>query len=523
MCRIAGSINVPDWWIEKAILHQHSGGPDYKNWTKVTDNINFGHNLLSIIGHCQQPIANDRYVMTFNGCIYNYQELYPYSGSDTMAAIHHFRMKGVKAVDDFNGMFAIGLYDKVEQEIHLFVDRFGQKPIYYFHEGNRFAFASSPAALYSLQDKWEIDKDALQSYWLLGSVMGEDGMMKGIKKLTASQHLTYSVVKNEVKIECYWEPKFQENTSVIKDLVIDAIDKVKVSDVPVHIFLSGGIDSTLVASRFAGRKAIHLDSPERSYAEEAARRFHVELNVINPEEIETEKDLLNLAIEFGEPLMAGLIPYITSKEVSKFGKVAITANGADELFFGYDRTSEFLTPKQSHHILRGSLAEFWDSPSYLFGNRFDAPGYSVSERMGNGRIFELSTYVQFDLNKTLDATSMCHGLEMRSPFLDHRLVEMALSIPEKEHRKQGNKTILKEILWDLGFSKQFTNRPKIGFSLHKQPKNMPELIEKAWKWVHSEGFLNVNHINLSGRDRKYIEMSALSFYFWYDAWKHKIA
>jgi hypothetical protein len=140
----------------------------------------------------------------------------------------------------------------------------------------------------------------------------------------------------------------------------------------------------------------------------------------------------------------------------------------------------------------------------------------------NGRMWELGGYVQFDLNKTLDFASMCHGLEVRSPFLDHRLVEIALSIHEQEHRKEGNKTILKNILRKIGFDNAFLNRPKLGFSLHRQPDKLDLLISQAWQWVHDNGFLNVNGLYLSGRDRKYLEMSALGFYYWFKAWEHKI-
>lgn len=509
MCGCAGTVNYPNEVILNILQTQAKRGPDSLNIVK--SKVTFGHNLLAIIGHQEQPLEGERYLLTFNGEWYDFRDFYN-ATSDSIALLRHFEKRGLKAIDDINGMFSIGLYDKFEEKIHLFVDRFGQKPMYYYHEADKFAFSSNPSGLYQLRDKWKIDQDALQSYWLLGSVMGSDGLLSGIKKVTASERLTYDIRENKVTVDRYYEPKFQENTKGIEDLLLDAIRKVKVSDVPVHIFLSGGIDSTLVASQFEGGQAIHLDSPEYEFANRAAERFHVELKRVYPEDINVEESLTDFSKQAGEPCMAALIPYVTAKEVSKYGRVAVTANGADELFFGYDRTSDDMSFKQRDHLFRAS---FFGSGNTSFPISFFAGSF-------NGRMLELDYYVQYDLNKTLDFASMCHSLEVRSPFLDHRLVEMALSIPESEHRKRGNKTILKDMLRRMGFDSKFLDRPKLGFSLHKQPLNMDALIEKAWYWVQSEGFLRIDTKKLNGRDLKYLQMSALSFYYWYQTWQHKL-
>ena len=507
MCGIALTVNYPKSVVENILFHQRMRGPDSGNISHDS-NVVLGHNLLSIIGHQEQPLHGERYSMVFNGCVYNFKDLEPYSTSDTQTVLNQFESKGLKAVNDFNGMFAIGLYDAIDKEIHLFVDRFGEKPIYYYHEGDKFAVASSPGALYQIKDKWEIDREALQSYWLLGSVMGEDGLMKGIKKLTASQHLTYNIRENRITIERYWEPKFQENTNGIEDLVIDAIQKVKVSDVPVHIFLSGGIDSTLVASQFEGGDAIHLDSPEFVYAEHVAERFQVKLKRVLPSDISVERDLKDFCLKSGEPCMSALIPYVTARETADYGRVAITANGADELFFGYDRTHDDVTINQINHIFRSPLGT----------NSNFIPWFDKA----TGRSLELQRYVQYDLNKTLDFASMCHCVEVRSPFLDHRLVEMALSITEKVHRKNGNKTILKNMLKKMGFSERFVNRAKLGFSMHAKPEGIDELTKRAWYWCQAEGFLKVDEKRLNARDLIYLKNSALSFYYWFDVWKGKL-
>jgi len=477
---------------------QQRGGPDHTGMMSFED-ITLGHNLLSIIGHCEQPIENEHYAMVFNGCWYDYKDYYPYS-SDTEALLRHFTKRGIRAVDDINGMFAIGLYDKHSKEIHLFVDRFGQKPLFYIEEP--FAFASMPSALYQYLEM-EIDEQGLNSYWLLGAPMM--GMIKGVKKLGASEHLTYNLLTNSVKIERYYEPK--ERHENIEDLVYDAIDKVKIADVPVNIFLSGGVDSTLVASRFKGYGAIHLNSPELEYAKQVSEKFDIDLHVVFPRQIDVEQVLTDYSKFSGEPTMAGMIPYVVSREARKYCKVAITANGADELFFGYDRTHDIVQDMQIKHILRDITRNINVGAHSEFGSN-----------LFHGRMLELGSYVQHDLNKTLDFASMAHGLEVRSPFLDHRLVEAALTIPERHHRAKGNKTILKNMLLNLGFSNQFVDRQKLGFSLFSQPEGMDEKIKTAWYWCQSEGFLKIDEKKLSGRDKKYLEMSALGFYYWYKTW-----
>ena len=505
MCRISGIVNYPQHSIILMLEVQKNGGPDLSRFV-TTDNVSIGHNLLSVIGYQPQPLESERYTMTFNGTWYDYRSFYNYSTSDSTSLLDHFGRRGLKALEDINGMFAIGLHDKIDKKIHLIVDRFCQKQLYYFHQGDKFAFASNPAALYHLIPKKEINKEALNSYWLLGSVMGEDSILKGIKKVCAGEIVTFDLESTNVERKRWYTPKFRDEP--IEELVIDAIDQVKIADVPIHIFLSGGIDSTLVASRFANNEAIHLDSPELIYAQQVAEKYNINLKVVKPNDIQIEKNLTDYCTFSGEPSMSALIPYITAKEVSKFGRVAITANGADELFFGYDRTSDECSDKQQKHIFRMSLNSEFLADAYDFAQSGD-------NRVSWGRLLELQTYVQYDLNKTLDFSSMAHGVEMRSPFLDHRLVESALSIPEQIHRKRGNKTILKDILAKYGFDKQFLDRPKVGFSLHKKPLDLDKHIRTAWNWVKSNDFLQCDEGKLTGRDKAYLEMSALGFYYWY--------
>jgi asparagine synthase (glutamine-hydrolysing) len=207
----------------------------------------------------------------------------------------------------------------------------------------------------------------------------------------------------------------------------------------------------------------------------------------------------------GEPSAAALIPYIVSRETAKLCKVAVSANGADELFFGYDRTSDDVTIPQLQHIFRQrNISEEY---FHIYPE--------IDPSMSSGRWLELQTYVQHDLNKTLDFASMAHGLEVRSPFLDHRLVEATLSQPKE---KIGRKALLKQMLKEYGFNDQFLNRAKMGFTLYQQPTNYD--VTGAFNWCIKNGWLKAG--NYSPRDLQYLKATAFSFKIWWETFKNKI-
>lgn len=520
MCRIAGSVNIPNEWIEEATKSQIRGGPDRQNWVKVSTNVNFGHSRLSIIDLSEngdQPVKFGHEYLTYNGEWYDFRDTT--QSSDTQALFAQLVLTSDahlnSVIADLQGMFAFGYYR--DNKIHLAVDHMGQKPCYYFHEGNRFAFASSPAPLTKLKEKWNLNRKALESYWYLGSVFGEDTLFDGIKKIMPAHHLTYDINTNEITIERYWKPKFQEKTDDIQEHVLSAIQAVKIADVPVNIFLSGGVDSTLVASQFSGYGAVHMDSPELGYAQKAAERFGLNLIKVESKNVDSLKCLQDYAKECAEPSMAALIPYITAEQAAKHGKVAISANGADELFFGYDR-HVWNTPKQMRHIFRPGYERLYTE---MFVKWFNID-LDISET-GGKRWAELITYVAFDLNKTLDFASMCHGLEVRAPFLNHHLIEKALSIPQEKHftPRFGPKSILKKMLSNLGFSDQYLTRPKLGFSLHNPPTDLEQQKRDAYDWAKEANFVSLNENEFNQRDWNYTYSAAIGFKAFWDVWKDK--
>ncbi len=505
MCGIAGAIGTKAYDIADKQRHR---GPD-----NFSVNETFAHNRLSIIDLSEQgnqPMIEGQYELTFNGEVYNYKELFSYLSphddmgdytipGDARVFLKYINRFGLdKALRDANGMWAFGL--KQGNIITLCVDRLGQKPLYYYHDNEIFAFASCPSALLHLKEKWQISEQGLASYWKLGACMS-DSLWSGIRRVYASEIVSYDIETKRISTSRYWQPEYKPNED-IRSLVIDSIKKVKVADVPVYIFLSGGIDSSVVASQgFA--HAVHMDGPEFKYAEQVAQRFNINLHTVSPGQFDAVECMTDYVQKCGEPSAAALIPYIVSRETAKLCKVAVSANGADELFFGYDRTSDTVTTVQLQHIFRSIMG---------YGHLYP----QIDNRMSGGRWMELQTYVEHDLNKTLDFASMAHGLEVRNPFLDHRLVEAALSVPQE---KIGRKALLKDMLRNMGFNDQFLNRPKMGFTLYQKPTNYD--VDGAYQWALANGWLKDG--KRSPRDHQYLKAAAFSFKVWWETFKDKIA
>lgn len=526
MCRISGIINASgSQVIENMVRGQKHGGPDGSGITfdgsTYSFNVSLGHNRLSIIDTSKngaQPMQNDRFILTFNGEIYNYKELKSYlqeyefkSTSDTEVVLNYIDCFGVdKFLKDAIGMFAFGVFDRLNTKLTLAVDQFSQKPIYWTHTGKTFAFASQPNVLFELIPK-TLNPSAVKNYFCLGAPFGDEFIVNGIFKLQGSHKLEFE--KNKVKISRYWEPEFQTSTTDIDYYINEAIERVKVADVPVYLFLSGGIDSTVCATRMRGYNAVHLNGPEAEYAQLVADKYEMQLSIVDPDPENAAECFNDVIRKTGVPGMSSLVPYITAKYVSKYAKCGIIANGADELFYGYDRIYSPNVRKnrdrQMSHLFRMdfmTLDAALNNPVPVISDEFGASGRS--------RWLELNTFVQYDLNQTLDQASMCHGLEVRSPFLDHKLVELALSISDTQHLMEfGNKSILKRKLHASGFKFKFTSRQKLGFSLYSVPLGYDQLKLEAYDWCINEGIIP-NH-ELNARDLNYTMSAAASFYLWF--------
>lgn len=517
MCRHSGIVYLKEIDRQLAVdmaAHQIRGGPDYTGfWSD--EKITMSHNRLSIIdlsANGNQPMHTDRWVLSFVGEIYNYQDLRTRiaprawkSYNDTETLLFYIDQYGFdKALQDVTGMFSISLYDKIYRKLYLAVDQHSIKQMYWYKSDKYFVYASSSAPLTFVKEKWTLDRLALMDMLTLGATKAP--LFEGIKRMPGGSYLVYDLDKETIRTGTWYERK--EHNCTEDDLieaVKESIRMTKIADVPSFIFLSGGVDSTIVASQCQYMNAVHLKSPEEKFAREAADKYHNRLNFIDPRNYSAKECLEDYAFQSGDCSMAALQPYIVSKEVCKFGKVAISANGADETFFGYNRMIENVSLQQYQHIFRTGLPHSW--------------GDYLSYR--DTRNLELKSYVEFDLNKTLDFASMCSSLEVRVPYLNKTVVEMALSIPRAQHvNGYGNKSILKKFLKQEGFSNEFITRPKLGFSLFEEPSDYAHLKVLGLKLLREE--FNITTHFYSARDSRYFEASAAAFYTWYQVWRNKL-
>lgn len=376
MCGIAGFTGFKNNIIlaENANMIQKHRGPDnHQTWND--DNIALAHRRLSIIdlSECgNQPFVKANLVIVFNGEIYNYKELQEklekerqvtfVSSSDTEVVLEMYRCYGSACLDQFIGMFAFAIYDTTSKATFIARDHFGIKPLFYTIINGGFAFSSELKTLISIPgfDK-TINSKSLVSCLNYLWVSGNETMFKNCYKLPPAHYLTYS--KNEgVKIEKYWELNDKLHDEDNEEKIVDDLEETietsvmrhMVADVPVSSFLSGGLDSSLIAaiakkknhqlstytiSTLQKDKKIEQMPDDEKYANIVANIFQLDHNVIqiSPDILkEFPKMVATLDEPIGDP--AAINTYLICEAARKKGvKVLLSGMGADEIFFGYRR------------------------------------------------------------------------------------------------------------------------------------------------------------------------------------------
>ncbi len=386
MCGIAGFCNLKGDWkanINKMNERMHHRGPDGEGiWASENGAVVFGHKRLSIVdlsSNGSQPMESHsgRYVIAFNGEIYNYKKIAAKlleekkvkafrSTSDTEVLLEAIETYGVEnAISMCKGMFAIALYDKKEQVLHLLRDRVGEKPLYYGFIGEgTFTFASDIGSITKL-DGFDnaINTDVLDIYFTHGYIPAPYSIYREVWKLEPGTILTIKAPfgKEDASISTFWSMKevakkgqshlftgsYTEAVEELERLLKESIREQMVADVPVGAFLSAGIDSStivaLMQSLNSGRvRSFTIGMNEKGYNEaEAAKEIAKHLGTEHTELYITEQDAINvipkLAYMFGEPFAdSSQIPtYLVSKMTREHVTVSLSGDGGDELFCGY--------------------------------------------------------------------------------------------------------------------------------------------------------------------------------------------
>jgi asparagine synthase (glutamine-hydrolysing) len=543
-----------------AIVHR---GPDDAG-TYRDGHAALGFRRLSIVdlagGH--QPLSNeDGTVWTvFNGEIYNFPALRHrleakghtlHSSGDTEVLVHLYEDEGPGFVKLLRGMFALAIWDAERRTLVLARDRLGQKPLVYRVDGSRLVFASELKALLALPEAdvpRRLDPRALDQYLTYGYVPHPITILEGVHKIPPAHVAVWH--DGRLTLDRYWEPDWElerdgdpaEDSERLRETLADAVREQMVADVPLGAFLSGGVDSTIIAGlmqRASDRPvqtfSIGFSDPafdESHYAEMAAKFLGTEHHTFHVEP-EAWATLPGLADHFDEPFAdsSALPTWHVSRETRRHVTVALTGDAGDELFAGYDRYRAVALaamldrmPEGPRRFLGGPLARAlptsvkaktrlrrvrrmlegigepaesrymrWiglfdeSSRADLYSDDFlgelsrldpsDADPASFLARafqaapkrdpVTQTTIADILTYLPCDLLVKVDIASMAHSLECRGPFLDHRVVELALAMPlRRKLRLRGgrSKVVLKEAFADL-LPPAIRTRPKMGFGV----------------------------------------------------------
>jgi asparagine synthase (glutamine-hydrolysing) len=556
MCGITGIVSEAGPPPDGATLHRmcqsmvHRGPDDQGIYLRGS--VGLGMRRLSIIdvagGH--QPIHNEDQTVwvVFNGEIYNFLELRAglekrghrfYTNTDTEVVAHLYEELGADCVQQLRGMFGLAVYDERKRSLLLARDRLGKKPLHYALVDGRLLFGSEiKAILAGSPELSEVDQEGLLYFFNFNYIPDPFTAFTHIRKLPPGHLLEYK--NGRLEVRQYWDfPAFggldpgseQECLEELEHRLAEATRLRLISDVPLGALLSGGVDSSIVVALMARASTgpvktfsigfRNADFNEAPYARQVAEKFateHHEL-VVDPDVHQTLEYLTGMLEEpFGD---SSILPtYYVSRLAREHVTVALSGDGGDELFAGYDRYWTNLRsrlpekiPQRAGRFFRESIyphlpkelygrrfaysmtlplrdryidglcfqsvepadrslfsADFlaWTKtrvlPAELFRNYFDrAPAQDPLSRM---QYLDLKTYLPGDVLCKVDRMSMATSLEVRSPLLDHVFVEWAVSLAPKWRMRMGQpKYVLKKVAERLGVPSQVLYRPKQGFAL----------------------------------------------------------
>lgn len=372
-------------------------GPDDKGLF-IENNIGFGHRRLSILdvslaGH--QPFLSEdgRYVMVYNGEIYNFKEFYPElksngfdirTTSDTEVLMKLFQLHGLKMLNRLNGMFAFAIWDKLEKKLTLVRDRMGVKPLYYSFYNETFYFASEQKALFTAGVPLKMAQDGLEEYIFNRFVAGENTLYKNVKKVLPGHSMTI-YESGKTTVEKWWnlkkeiqnQPEIKNPVEWFRETFDDSVKMRMVSDVPVGVMLSGGLDSSSILASIHHQKykdiqTFNIGFKEKEHneahlAKMMAEKFDYGFQTMQLEDKNLYDRLINATYFQDEPIMHLSEPHLLS--VSQMAKpsvkVLLSGEGADELMGGYVRYKALQYPSLLNSIATiGNLDVFTKQPRY---------------------------------------------------------------------------------------------------------------------------------------------------------------
>ena len=499
MCGIAGVFNVNGEPISPVILRKMTDaiahrGPDGEGFY-IDSFVGLGNRRLAIIdlspaGHQPMVTQDGRYALTYNGEIYNFQELRAelealghqfHSRTDTEVVLHAYAEWGEGSLEHFNGMFAFAIWDKERQELSLARDRFGVKPLYYTLQGTSLLFGSEIKAILAHPAyRTAMDKKALLEYFTFQNFFTDKTLFQGIRLLPAGTFMQIPLAATKLpEPRRYWDYHFaepdspedeQEYVEELARLFRQAVNRQLISDVDVGAYLSGGMDSgsiTAIAARqlpylktftcgfdLHSASGLEMGFDERDAAEYMSYVFKTEHYEMVLKAGDMERILPELTNHLEEPRVGQSYPnYYAARLASRFVKVVLSGGGGDELFGGYpwryyravvnenfehyiDQYYEFWQRLVSNEIIHEMFKPVWSDVKHvrtrdIFRNVFTEHAHEFTrpeDYINHSLYFEAKTFLH-GLLVVEDKLSMAHNLESRVPFLDNDLVDFAMRVP----------------------------------------------------------------------------------------------
>lgn len=498
MCGIAGIFHLDNRPASPVLLKRMTDaiahrGPDGEG-QYVDGPLGLGHRRLSILDLSaagQQPMctADGRFVISYNGEVYNFRELRTElealghcfrSQTDTEVVLEAYAEWGERALSRLNGMFALAIWDRRQKELFLARDRYGIKPLYYTLQGRTLLVGSEIKAILAHPAyQGGVDKEVLLEYFTFQNVFTDKTLFAGVYMLPAGSSVAISLENDQLTPKTYWDFDFREPEQPLSDqeyleeltrLFKQAVSRQLVSDVEVGSYLSGGMDSGSIAAIAAAQlplmrtftcgfdlhsvSGLELGFDERETAEHMSYLFKTEHYEMVLKAGDMERALPGLTRHLEEPRVGQSYPnFYAAHLASKFVKVVLAGTGGDELFGGYpwryyravvnDNFEDYID-KYYHYWqrlipnrhLKKVFRPIWNDVCHvwtrdIFRDVFQRPVHGLSrpeDYVNHSLYFEAKTFLH-GLLVVEDKLSMAHSLETRVPFLDNDLVDFAMRVP----------------------------------------------------------------------------------------------
>ena len=517
--------------------------------------------IMDLDKRSNQPMQYEQYTLVFNGEIYNYlaiKEELEFKGvqfdtkSDSEILLKGYAYWGKRILDRINGMFAFAIYDETTQKVFVARDRLGVKPLYYSWQNGELELCSQLTPL----NKGDFNQEAISIYLQTGYIPSPFSIYEGINKLPPGQYAIFDLDKNQVEIHSYWDLKevkenkipYEEAKEQLHILLIDAVKIRLQSDVPYGSFLSGGIDSALVSSIANTLQKEQLKTFTIGFEDKVFDESHVAgqfAEIINSEHhlIPSSQDELAVLMDnffkaYDEPFAdsSALPSLLLNKKVKEHVTVALSGDGGDESFLGYNhfawvrkvsllflvplffrRLAAYVFPlkligKRGHSIknilLMNNLDEFIESIFTGFDtlllkdkkqwmNHFRKYLFLSKNKFQKTADLNLKLWLESDSNVKVDRASMAFSVEVRSPFLDYRIVEFARNLPLK-YRLKGSlrKRILRDILSEY-IPKEVFDQPKKGFSVPLADWIRGSFKDEFSKYLKSDRLKSIENLDIA--------------------------